>query len=115
MLVIHELMNTGSVECTPSDFFLQLFRNYVEIIFTIISFFQMFIKGGGGWKLLQKFMSGGGAIIRYSRIGSKSSNILAEHGNTFCVLRPDRSHEEVKFQRFFTIVIAYINGTGAAI
>ena len=39
----------------------------------IISFFQKLIKGGvgirvGGWKIFQKLISGGGTIIRYSRV-----------------------------------------------
>ena len=58
MLLIHALMNSsGCVECTSSCI-------YSEIVFTIISFFPKLIKGGGvGIK------AGGGAIIRYSRVG----------------------------------------------
>ena len=47
---------------------------YSEIMSNIISFFQKLIKGGvgiraGGWKIFQKLISGGGTIIRYSRVG----------------------------------------------
>ena len=47
---------------------------YSEIMFTIISIFQKLIKGevgirvGGGWKIFQNLISGGGTIIRYSRV-----------------------------------------------
>ena len=37
-------------------------------MFTIISFFQKLIRAGGGWKIFQKLISGGGTIIRYSRV-----------------------------------------------
>ena len=48
---------------------------YTEIMSNIISFFQKLIKGGvgiraGGWKIFQKLISGGGTIIRYSRVCS---------------------------------------------
>ena len=47
----------------------------------IISFFQKLIKGGvriraGGWKIFQKLISGGGTIIRYSRVADFQSGSL---------------------------------------
>ena len=45
---------------------------YSEIMFIIISFFQKLIKGGGGWQIFQKLISGVGAICRYSRAGRLS-------------------------------------------
>ena len=60
MLLIHLLLNSGSVKRTPSDSSLRLFRNYA-----IISFFQKLIKGGGseqereGGEIFQKLISGG--------------------------------------------------------
>ena len=60
MLLIHLLLNSGSVECTSRDFSCV----YSETIFTIISVFQKLIKGvgirAGGWKIFQKLISGGG-------------------------------------------------------
>ena len=57
MLLIHLLLNSGSVECTPGDLFLHLFRNYVYYHFK----FPKINKGGGvgiiaggGWKIFQK-------------------------------------------------------------
>ena len=47
-------------------------------MFTIISFFQKLIKGGvgiraGGLEIFLKLISGGGAIIRYSRVVNQSN------------------------------------------
>ena len=45
----------------------------------IFSFFQKLIKGGvgiraGGWKIFQKLISWGGAIIRYSRVDAPAAS-----------------------------------------
>ena len=66
MLLIHLLMNSGSVECTFETFS----RVYSDIIFPIISFFQKLIKGGlnnsgGGVGKFSKITKRG-TIIRYS-------------------------------------------------
>ena len=75
MLLIHLLLSSVSVECTSCDSFLRLFRNYVyyQFIFPKINKRGRWNKsgGGGGWKIFQKLISGGGTIIRYSRVGSE--------------------------------------------
>ena len=67
MLLIHILLNSGSVETFSCV--------YTEIMSNIISFFQKLIKGGwnksGGWKIFQKLISGGGGD--YSVLESKLS------------------------------------------
>ena len=74
MLLIHLLMNSGSVECNSCDFFLCLCRNcvYYHFIFPKINKRGVGIKAGG-WKIFQKLTSRGGGvggmIIRYLRVG----------------------------------------------
>ena len=62
MLLIHLLLSSVSVECTSCDSFLRLFRNYVyyHFIFPKINKKGGWNKSGGGWKIFQKLISGGG-------------------------------------------------------
>ena len=70
MLLIHLLLSSGCVECTSSDFFLRLFRNYAYYNFI----FPKTNKGGGvgiragGLENFSKINKRGGTIIRYSRV-----------------------------------------------
>ena len=58
------------------------------LAFTIISFIQKLIKGGevgiraGGWKIFQKLTSGGGTIIRYSRVQQLLVNLFSSINHT---------------------------------
>ena len=69
MLLIHLLLNSGSVECTFETFS----SVSSEITFSIISFFQktnkrgVTIRAGGGLENFSKVISGG-MINRYSRV-----------------------------------------------
>ena len=70
ILLIHLLLSSVSVESTSCDSFLRLFRNYVyyHFIFPKIDKRGVGIRAGGGWKNFQKLISGGGTVIRYSRV-----------------------------------------------
>ena len=54
--------------------FLRFLLAFIQkLCFTIVSFFQKLVKGvgikdGGAWKIFQKLVSGGGEIVRYSRV-----------------------------------------------
>ena len=77
-LLVHLLLNSGSAECTSSDFFLRLFRNYVYCHFIYPKINK---RGGwnesGGLENFSKIYKRGGTIIRYLRVGAKKiSNLL---------------------------------------
>ena len=78
MLLIHLLLSSGCVECTSSDFFLRLFRNYAyyNFIFPKINKRGGWNKSGGVGKFFKKFISGG-KIIRYSRVHLLQSSTLS--------------------------------------
>ena len=75
MLLIHLLLSSVSVEgveCTSCHSFLRLFRNYVyyHFIFPRVDRRGVGIRAGG-LENFQKLISGGGAIIRYSRVAKE--------------------------------------------
>ena len=70
MLLIHLLMNSGSVECTSWDFFLRLFRSYVYCHFI----FPKMNKSGRGRKIFQKINKRGD----YSVLESMQLNLFVK-------------------------------------
>ena len=84
MLLIHLLVNSGSVECTFCD----LFCVYSEIMFNIISLFQKLIKGG-----LEQKRGGGGGLDNVSKINERGNNhSVLESKNTTAFLLSTKVH-----------------------
>ena len=74
ILLIYLLLNSGLLNALLGTFYCA----YLEIMFTIISFFPKSMRGwdkSGGLENFSKINKRGGTIIRYSRVGKEPVSV----------------------------------------